>query len=165
MYFPWSGTFVFCEKIIFRRIMICLHKRAGKSFWLEYSVDANHDRGFAISSAPNGVDLWISGGIQTEMNVKYRLTFLSVSLTREIRIPRERKWGIDNVQLPIGLAGHCQVNIGSNIFIFGGVTLMKFYNLTKEYYEHSKQSWIYYSKIKSWVKVTITLIKSIKVNI
>ena len=63
-------------------------------------------------------------------------------------------WKLAQIQLPIGLAGHCQIKLNNgNIFIFGGVTDFKYYNGSEEFYQHSKQSYKYINSTLSWMIV------------
>ena len=75
--------------------------------------------------------------------------------TKEIQVYKfmSQTWEFSPIQLPKGLAGHCQINLdGGNIFIYGGVSILDTETINS-FYHYEEESYIFVASNSSWIKV------------
>ncbi len=98
-----------------------IHKEWKQYYRMEFSSMTSH----ATSMAPNGVDVWQSGGISVTISNRHTWAFNRVKIMSKINVIRNETFGIrsSDHRLPIPLAGHCQLFITKGqVFLYGGVT-------------------------------------------
>ncbi len=102
---------------------------------------------FATSIAPNGIDVWLSGGISFQGGIEYMAEVPRFDVVKKINILRGQTFIMqDGPDLPQPLAGHCQVYIGhGKVFIYGGIksigNQIHGFNYSNQAYIWSQQGW------------------------
>ena len=117
------------------------------------SIETELGEGLTHSQGPNNVDVWQSGGISTS----------SWNLEKHIRIFKERPFSITlGPDLPMAMAGHCQVNLGNGtIFIYGGIisintTYNSYTQTLDKAFEYSDKAWTGPDRHGKWTPANVT---------
>ncbi len=109
---------------------------------------------YAVSMSPNGNDIWLSGGISATKVMTSLTTFnhyFTFSVERAINVIRGASYTFhDGPDLPIPLAGHCQIHTSDgHMLIYGGITAINMsFNANFERYQFSNVAYLWSNK--SW---------------
>ncbi len=122
-----------------------------KEWTLTYQMEPYMLIAFATSMAPNGVDIWLSGGISAKLIAN---NILKYSIVDRLNVIKNRSLTIeDGPDLPRPLAGHCQVLLCyGRVFIYGGVSSI-YVDRTMQTFNYSNQAYLWVND--SWSSIPV----------
>ncbi len=153
-YFKDSKTLHVCNRLYLGTLQCRASSEANPNDYHSYYYKVTHpEKYMSISEAPNGKDVWMSGGRGIRLMDAIGIRVKSVFIDDGITVIRDQSFTLhEGPKLPKPLMGHCIVSIGmGRLFLFGGISVNGTTGLNLVPY---KGAWIWHDSTQTWEMVS-----------